>query len=74
MNAIHHYGILHNKSSKDYIMLHFLINKPNDVYIGVCDWGETKHLQKVTPSSYGFTKEQDATNPKEMRWWVVLGR
>jgi hypothetical protein len=28
----------------------------------------------VTPSSYGFTKEQDATNPKEMRWWVVLGR
>jgi len=21
-------------------MLHFLINKPNYVYIGVCDWGE----------------------------------
>jgi hypothetical protein len=40
MNAIHHYGILHNKLSKDNIMLHFLINKPNYVYIGVCDWGE----------------------------------
>jgi hypothetical protein len=31
-------------------------------YIGVCDWGEARHLQEVTLSLYGFAKEQDATN------------
>ncbi len=59
LNAIRHCGILHNLS-KDNIMLHFLVNKPNVVYIGMCDWGETKGLQKMMPSLYGFAKEQDA--------------
>jgi hypothetical protein len=45
-------------------MLYFLPNKPNVVYISVCDWGEIKRLQKVTPSLYGFAKEQDVTNTK----------
>jgi hypothetical protein len=38
-------------------MLHFLSNKLNVVYIGVCNWGEVGHLQNVTTSLYGFTKE-----------------
>jgi hypothetical protein len=42
--------ILQNDLSKDNIMLHFLIDKLNVMYIGVCDWGETKCMQKVTPS------------------------
>jgi hypothetical protein len=37
MNAIHHCGILHNNLFKDNIMLHFPPDKPNVVYIGVCD-------------------------------------
>jgi hypothetical protein len=36
------------------------------VYIGVCDWGEAKRLQKVMPSLYSFAKKQDATNAKKM--------
>jgi hypothetical protein len=55
MNAVHHYGVLHNNLSKDNIMLHFLLNKQDVVYIGVCNWGEAWHLQKVMPSLYGFT-------------------
>jgi hypothetical protein len=43
-------------------MLNFSINIPNDVYIGVYDCGEAERLQEVTPSLYGFTKEQDASN------------
>jgi hypothetical protein len=35
------------------------------VYIGVCDWGEIECLQEVTPSLYGFVKEQDATNANQ---------
>jgi hypothetical protein len=40
MNVVHHCEILHNGLSKDNSMLHFLANKPDVVYIGVCDWGE----------------------------------
>ncbi len=64
-NIIHYCGILHNDLSKDNIMLHFLTNKRNVVYISVCNWGEVEHLQKVMPSLYGFAKEQDATNTKK---------
>jgi hypothetical protein len=52
MNAIHHYGILHNNLSKNNIMLHFPTNKSNVVYIGLCDWGEIGHMQKVTLCLY----------------------
>jgi hypothetical protein len=44
MNAIYHFEILHNNLSKDNIMLHFLLNKLDVVYIGVCNWGEVGHL------------------------------
>ncbi len=44
INVVHHFGILHNDLSKDNIMLHFPLNKPHVVYIGICDWGEVKHL------------------------------
>jgi hypothetical protein len=37
MNVVHHSGVLHNEVFKDNIMLHFLLNKPNVVYIVVGD-------------------------------------
>jgi hypothetical protein len=43
MNAIYHLKILPNLS-KDNIMLHFLPNRLDVVYIGVCNWGEVGHL------------------------------
>jgi len=51
-------------------MLHFLADKLNVVYIGVCDWGEAKCLQEVTTSLYGFAKDQNATNTKKnaLKW------
>jgi hypothetical protein len=53
-------------------MFHFSINKPDVVYIGMCDWGAVGHLQEVMPSLYGFAKEQDVTNAKKMHWWVAI--
>ncbi len=72
MNAIHYFGVLHNEVFKDKIMLHFLLNKPNVVYIVVSDWGQVGRLQEVTPSLYGFAKEQHATNTRKMCRWVAL--
>ncbi len=57
MNVIHHNRILHDDLSKDHIMLHFPPNKLDVVYIGMCDWGEVKHMQEVTPTLYAFAKE-----------------
>jgi hypothetical protein len=50
MNVVHHCEILHNELSKDNIMLHFLVDKLDVVYISMCDWGETGRLRKVVPS------------------------
>jgi tRNA A-37 threonylcarbamoyl transferase component Bud32 len=57
INTLHHFEILHNDLSNDNIMLHFLPDKPNFMYIGVYDLGEAEHLQEVMPSLYGFPKE-----------------
>jgi RIO-like serine/threonine protein kinase len=66
MNAIHHYGILHNDLSKNNIMLHFPTNKSNVVYIGLCDWGETRRMQKVTLCLYVFAKDQNIINKRKV--------
>jgi hypothetical protein len=71
VNAIHHFRILHDDLLKDNIMLHFPINKPNVVYIGMCDWGEVEHMQEVTPFLYVFAKEHDFINVKKVRCWVA---
>ncbi len=62
MNAIHHFGILHDLS-KDNIISHYLVDKPNVV----CDWGEARCLQEMMSSLYGFANEQDAINAKKKR-------
>ncbi len=72
MNAIRHSRILHNNLSKDNIILHFPLTKLDVVYIGMSNWHEVGRLQEVTPSLYGFAKEQNATNTKKVRWWVSL--
>jgi len=43
-------------------MLHFLTNKPNVVYINMCNWGERGCLRDVKTSLYGFANEQDVNN------------
>jgi hypothetical protein len=50
MNAVHHCGILPNDLFKDNIILHLSIDKPDVVYIGVCDhftktWKISLHKQ-----------------------------
>jgi hypothetical protein len=55
----------------DNIMLQFSTNKPNVVYIGMCDWKEVMHMQKVTPSFYVFAREQNLINVRNVHWWVA---
>jgi hypothetical protein len=64
--------ILQNDLSKDNIILHFLINKLDVMYIGMCDWGETICMQEVTLSLYVFAMEWDFIDVKKIYWWVTL--
>ncbi len=58
MNAIHYCEILCNGLSMDNIMLQFSKNKPNVVYIGVCNWDEVVRLQEVMTSLDGFVQRE----------------
>jgi hypothetical protein len=53
MNVIHHAVRFCTMTLKDNIMLHFPCDKPNVVYIGVCNWGEVRCMQKVIPLTLG---------------------
>jgi serine/threonine protein kinase len=46
MRKCHTQNILHNNLSPSNIMLHFPLEKPENVYIGVCDWGMASHIEK----------------------------
>jgi len=65
MNVIHHAMRFCTMMSKDNIMLHFPLDKVDVVYIGVCDWGEGRCMQKVIPFLYAFAKEEDAINARK---------
>ena len=40
-------------------MLHFSTGKPENVYIGVCDWGMASHVKEKKASLYGYQKKEE---------------
>jgi hypothetical protein len=46
-------------------MLHFPLDNLDVMYIGVCNWGEVRHLQEVTPFLYHFAQYYDAINVRK---------
>jgi hypothetical protein len=38
----------------------------------MCNWGEARGLQEMTPSLYGFAKEQNAINAQKLHCWVSI--
>ena len=47
-------NILHNNLSPSNIMLHFPLEKPENVYIGVCDWCMASRIKEEKSSLYGY--------------------
>ena len=54
MGICHAENILHNDFLPLNIMLHFLLEKPKDMYIGVCEWGMASHVEEEASSLYGY--------------------
>jgi serine/threonine protein kinase len=59
MDKCHAQNILYNDLSPSNIMLHFPPGKPENVYIGVCDWGMASRVKKKKESLYGYQKKEE---------------
>jgi serine/threonine protein kinase len=72
MARVHKSKILHNDISPSNILLHFLLDHVDRVYIGVCDWGMATCIIEVVHLVYGYpTKDEIQRNKKEC-FWVAL--
>jgi serine/threonine protein kinase len=59
MDKRHAHNILHNDLSPSNIMLHFPPGKPENVYIGVCDWGMANCVKEKKASLYGYQNKEE---------------
>jgi hypothetical protein len=59
MDKCHAQNILHNDLSPSNIMLHFPLRKPENMYIGVYDWGMASRLKEKKASLYGYQKKEE---------------
>jgi serine/threonine protein kinase len=64
----HAENILYNDLSALNIMLHFPLEKPENVYIGVYDWGMANRVKEKKSSFYGYeTKAEMEANIAERK-------
>jgi hypothetical protein len=59
MDKCHAQNILHNDLLPSNIMLHLSPGKPENVYIGVCDWGMATRVKEKKASLYGYQKKEE---------------
>jgi hypothetical protein len=71
MNNVHHCHTLHNNMSPDNIMLYFLPNSVDKVYIGICDWAMAGNFNDLKESLYIHESQEARTRVMEHRWWVA---
>jgi hypothetical protein len=71
MNNVHHCHTLHNNMSPDNIMLYFLPNSVDKVYIGICDWAMAGNFNDLKESLYIHESQEARTRVMEHRWWVM---
>jgi serine/threonine protein kinase len=71
MNNVHHCHTLHNDMSPDNVLLHFLPNSPNKVYIGICNWAMARNFNDLKESLYIHESQEARTRMMRNRWWVA---
>jgi serine/threonine protein kinase len=59
MDKCHAQNILYNDLSPSNIMLHFPLGKPENIYIGVCNWGMANRVKEKKASLYGYQKKEE---------------
>jgi hypothetical protein len=72
MNKIHHCHTLHNNTSFNNVILHFLPNFPDKVYIGICNWAMVGYFNDLKEYLYIYKSEEIKFKIMQHRWWVAL--
>jgi serine/threonine protein kinase len=68
MGKCHTENILHNDLLPSNIMLHFPLKKPENMYIGVCDWSMANCFEEEKSLLYGYqTKAEMEANIAERK-------
>ena len=52
VDVVHKHDVLHNDLNPNNVILHFLQDRENTVFIGVCDWGMASWRNEDAPSNY----------------------
>ena len=61
---------MHNDMSPDNVLLHFLPNSPDKVYIGICNWAMAGNFNDLKESLYIHESEEAKVRMMRNRWWV----
>ena len=72
MNNVHHCHTLHNNMSLDNVMLHFLPNSVDKVYIDICDWAMARNFNDLKESLHIHESQEARTRIMEHKWWIAL--
>jgi hypothetical protein len=67
MNNVHHCYTLHNNMSLDNVMLHFLPNSKDKMYIGICDWTMARNFNDLKESLYIHESQEARTRIMQHR-------
>ena len=62
MNNVHHCHTLYNDMSSNNVMLHFLPNSEDKVYISICDWATARNFNDLKESLYIQESQQVRTS------------
>lgn len=71
MAQVHKGSVFHNDIAPTNILLHFPPEKPQSVYIGICDWGIASRDSHEEPSKYGFRSRGELEEQQRKRRWVA---
>jgi hypothetical protein len=57
--------------SPDNVMLHFLPNFPNKIYIGICNWAMARNFNDLKESLYIHENKKAKSKIMQYRWWIT---
>jgi hypothetical protein len=72
MNNVHHCHAQHNDILPDNVLLHFPLDFPDKVYIGICNWAMAGNFNDLKESLYIHESQEARTRIMEHRWWDAL--
>ena len=72
VDVVHKQDVLYNDLNPNNVMLHFPRDRPEAIFIGICDWGMATWIQEEAPSNYGKKAEEDLRKHRAKYYYAAL--